>query len=301
MSEARGGVLALIAACIIWGLSPLFYKLLANVDPLTILAHRTVWSMVFFVGVLVLQGRLRLLVAAILTPRLAATLALASFFIACNWFLFILSIQIGRATESSLGYYIFPLVAVLLGYVFLGERLSRAQGISVALAAAAVLMLAVGLGIVPWISLVLSTTFGLYGLIKKQMQLGPVVSVTGEVLLLAPLALGVLFWQSRYVEGAQIWGQGALDVSLLILSGPLTALPLILFSLASKRISMATVGLVQYINPTLQFLCAVVIFGEPFGTVHLAAFAMIWAALAIYSAASFNQERARRKALINSG
>lgn len=294
MSDTRKGVLALVAACTIWGLSPLFYKALSAVDPTEVLAHRTVWSLFFFAGVLLLQGRLSELWNAVTDVASLKVIVFAALMISVNWFLFIWSIQVGRATEASLGYYIFPLVAVLIGRVVFGERLSAAQWIAVGLAAAAVLTLTLGLRILPWISLVLATTFGLYGLVKKRLDLGPVTSVTAEVLILAPIAL--LWLAILHGGGAGVFGTDMSQSLLLIAAGPMTALPLILFSFGARRLAMATVGIVQYINPTLQFFCAVVIFGEPFGPVHLAAFALIWTALALYSSSALRQDKARRSA-----
>ncbi|MFP7673430.1 EamA family transporter RarD [Marivita sp. S0852] len=294
MTETQKGVVALVAACVIWGLSPLFYKALSDVAPLEVLAHRTMWSLLFFAGVLAVQGRLRVLWRAFFSGGSLGVIALAAVMISTNWFFFIWSIQVGRATEASMGYYIFPLVAVLIGRVILGEHLSRAQWSAVALAGFAVLTLTIGLQIVPWISLVLATTFGLYGLLKKRLELGPVVSVTAEVLFLSPIAVGWLIYLHTGAGG--VFGDDLVQTAMLIASGPVTAMPLILFSYGARRLALATVGVVQYINPTLQFLCAVVIFGEPFGPVHLSAFALIWTALAIYSTSALRQDSARRKA-----
>ncbi|KMK67944.1 EamA family transporter RarD [Puniceibacterium sp. IMCC21224] len=297
MQDARAGVLAMILACTIWGLSPLYYKLLATVPPLEVLSHRTLWSAGFFMIVLLVQGRFGRLVAALSGLRAAAVLGFAALMISTNWFLFIMSVQIGRTTEASLGYYIFPLVAVLLGVVAFGERLGRGQAVAVALAVIAVLVLSVGLGAAPWISLVLAATFGLYGLIKKRLTVGPVVSVTAEVMLLSPLAAGWLVWL-HFTPGGGAFGEDAVISLLLALSGPLTAVPLILFAYASQRVTMASIGLLQYINPTLQFVCAVMIFGEPFGLVHAIAFGLIWTALALYSGAAWRHQSVRRRASI---
>jgi len=289
MSDTRKGILAIISACVIWGLSPIFYKALTHVPPAEVLGHRTGWSFVFFAGVLAAQGRLGEIPAALATWRRAGVIALASALISANWFLFILSIQIDRATEASLGYYIFPLVAVLIGRFGFGERLGRAQWLAVGLAALAVGVLTWGLGVAPWISLVLASTFGLYSAIKKELPIGPVVSVTCEVLFFLPIGLSVLVVQHSGGQGA--FGREIWDSALLILSGPMTAMPLILFSYAARRVSMATVGLLQYINPTLQFLIAVMLFGEPFTLWHQIAFALIWSALIIFSAASLRRGR----------
>ncbi|MCC1494926.1 EamA family transporter RarD [Cognatishimia sp. F0-27] len=295
MTNTQSGLLALVASCTIWGLSPLYYKLLVHVPPMEILAHRTVWSLVFFLILLGAQRRIGALPAALSTGRAVGITLICALMISTNWALFIWSVQVGRTTEASLGYYIFPLVAVLMGVVVFRERLSRLQWASVALAAVAVLVLTVGLGAAPWISLVLAVTFGTYGLIKKGTATGPVVSVAGEVALLTPVALLFLLWWT-----AQGWGHHGdpATLGLLMVSGVLTGGPLVLFSYGARRVRMATTGLVQYLNPTLQFLCAVLIFGEPFGPVHMVAFALIWIALALYSGVSLVQDRARRKIAI---
>ncbi|MDM7968777.1 MAG: EamA family transporter RarD [Paracoccaceae bacterium] len=297
MTEAGKGVAALVAACMVWGLSGLYYKLLAHVPPIEILAHRTLWSLVFFTLVLLVQGRLSHLRAALGSVRAVGIVVFAAVMISTNWFVFILSIQIGKATEASLGYYLFPLVAVGIGRVIFGERLSRMQALAVALAALAVTVLTLGLGAAPWIALVLSMSFGLYGLVKKRLSAGPVVSVTAEVLVLSPVALIVLALAHRGDGGA--FGADLADSLLLMFAGILTAGPLMLFSYASKRVRMGTVGLVQYINPTLQFVVAVMVFSEPFSSWHLIAFALIWAALALYSASSVSLERAARRARVS--
>jgi chloramphenicol-sensitive protein RarD len=302
MSAPARGVLAMIAACTIWGLSPIFYKQLAHVPPLELLSHRSFWSLIFFGAILLSQQRLGQVLRLLAGPRALVLVALAALMISANWFLFILSTQIGQVTQSSLGYYIFPLVAVVLGRVVLAERLGRAQKLAVALAATGVLVIAVGAGAAPWLSLSLALTFGFYGLIKTRMAAGPVISVTAETLLLAPIAIiwlwgvHVLGWTG--LSGRNLAGFGAdLTTSvLLIVSGPLTAGPLILFSYATRRVRLTTIGIVQYINPTLQFLCAMLIFGEGLGLWQAIAFGFIWVALAIYSVAAIRADQAGRRA-----
>jgi chloramphenicol-sensitive protein RarD len=292
MSEMRVGVLAMIAACTVWGLSPLYYKMLAHVPPLEVLAHRTLWSFVFFAGFLALRGRLREIPQALSGWRRLALFALASLMISTNWFVYILSIQIGRATESSLGYYIFPLVAVLIGRFWFSEKLSPAQWGAIALAALGVTILTVGLGVAPWISLLLACTFGMYGAIKKFLPVGPMVSVTCEILFFLPIGLTTLAVQHGAGQGA--FGANLPDTLLLICSGPLTAAPLIFFSAAARRLPLSLVGVLQYINPTLQFLCAVLVFAEPFTGWHATTFLLIWVALAVFSVAAYRQEKASR-------
>lgn len=305
MGEAQKGVLAMLAACCIWGLSGLYYKLVAHVPPLEVLSHRTLWSLVFFGIVLLFQRRFGQLGAAF--RHASGRVFLAAILISTNWFFFIWSVQSGHAVQASLGYYIFPLVAVMIGFLLLGERLTRGKWLAVALAGVAVAVLTWGLGVAPWISLVLAFTFGFYGLLKKGSAAGPVVSVTAEVLLLAPLALIWLWgvhtqgWSGLVGRAGGVFGHDLRDSLILMLSGPLTGGPLILFSYASRRVSLASIGLVQYVNPTLQFLVAVLAFREPFTGWHAAAFGLIWLALAIYSLESLRQERAARRARVMSG
>ena len=298
MRESTKGIMAMVATCTVWGLSGIYYKLLDHIPPIEILAHRTLWSFFFFALVLLVQGRILVLGQALGARRSLVLIGFAALMISTNWFVFITSIQIGKAVEASLGYYIFPLVAVLLGAAAFRERLGRAQLFAVCLAATAVITLTIGLGVPPWIALVLASTFGLYGLVKKGLALGPVVSVTAEVLLLSPIALTVLWWFHSGGQGA--FGTNWQDSLLLAFSGILTATPLIMFSYATKRITLATVGLVQYLNPSLQALVAVMVFREVFSLWHAIAFAMIWTALTIYTAASWRQDRAARRAVVSS-
>tara|TARA_R100000322_G_scaffold1819_8_gene1888 strand:- start:4797 stop:5738 length:942 start_codon:yes stop_codon:yes gene_type:complete len=291
------GLLAMIGACVIWGLSSIYYKTLSHVPPLEVLSHRTLWSMVFFGLLLAFRGRLNEVVRLI-GSRQVLLVALAAVMISTNWFFFIFSVQTGRALGASLGYYIFPLVAVLLGVVIFRERLGPVRGLAVAIAAVAVLILTLGLGAAPWISLTLAGTFGFYGVAKKGVVAGPVASVTAEVVLLAPLAIlwlvGVhaLGWEGIVGRNLGAFGTNWHDTLLLAFSGVLTGTPLILFSYAAKRLGYGLVGLLQYINPTLQFLVATFLFLEPVTRWHLIALPLIWLALALYSFVTLREERA---------
>ena len=282
MTSSTKGILAMIGSCTIWGLSPLIYKQLSHVPALEVLAHRTLWSFVFFVILLSVQGRLGQVRGSFANWRSFCITSIAALMILANWFLFIWAIETEQATQSSLGYYIYPLVAVVLGRILFAEVLSRLQLGAIGFAGLGVCILTYGLGGAPWIALTLAITFAIYGVIKKQLSVGPVVSVTAEVALVAPFAVAYLLLTWHNGEGAL--GHNLTTTSLLIFAGPLTAVPLILFSIAARRASMATVGLVGYLNPTLQFLCAVVVFFEPFTGWHAIAFLMIWTALGIYSA-----------------
>ncbi len=300
MTEARKGMLAMAAAATIWGLSSIYYKALSAVPPIEVLSHRTLWSAVFFGVVLLAQRRGGEVGRALAAPRTAALLAASATMVAANWFLFINAVQSGHALESSLGYYIFPLLAVALGFAVLGERFTPWQSVAIGLATVAVVVLTLGLGAAPWTALLIAGTFAAYGLVKTQVKLGPVVSVFVETVLLSPLAVIFLWglhagaWTDFGGRTGALFGPDLTTAAMLAFSGPLTGGPLILFSYAARRIPYATLGLVQYINPTLQFLVAVLVFGEGFTHWHAIAFALIWTALALYSRESLLQERRAR-------
>lgn len=291
MNRTAQGILAILAACVIWGLSPLYYNLLTMVPPLELLAQRTLWSFLFFALVLGLQGRFSALIHALGNRGHVITLFAAACAIAVNWYFFIYSVQINRVSEASLGYFIFPLVAVVFGLIVFKEKLSALKWVAVALAVFAVLILTYGLGVAPWLALVLSLSFGTYSVLKKRLDLSPVVSVTLEVMLLLPLTVPYLLIQNWPIQDStdswQIW-------FLLMGSGPLTATPLILFSYATRRISMSTVGIMQYINPSIQFLVALLIFAEPMTDWHFGAFSIIWVAVVIYSWSGFSARNAAK-------
>lgn len=276
------GVAFSLAAYALWGVFPVYFKAVAAVPALQVLAHRVVWSLLFLAVVIALAGRLGRVRAAFASPRLLRTLILSSVIIALNWGVFIWAVAAGRVLECSLGYFINPLVSVLLGVLVLGERLSRAQAIAVALAAAGVLYQVVAFGAVPWVALVLAVSFGSYGLIRKTAAIDPVSGLFVEAVLLTPPALGLLLWAAADGTGAFAAGSWQLDV-LLALAGPVTALPLILFVAGARLIRLATVGLLQYVAPTGHLLLAVLVYAEPFTAATLAGFALIWAGLALYS------------------
>ena len=289
MTEHLKGAIALITACTIWGLSAIYYKQLSETPPIEVLCHRTLWSVVAFTLFLRLQNRLEELKIIFRNRKLVQTLFWAAAMISMNWFFFIWSVHNDRATEASFGYYIFPLVAVVFGLFFFNERLSLMKWVSVVLATIAVLILAISQNILPFIALVLSISFGIYGMLKKQISLGPVLSVTSEVILLLPVALILLlYW---HLDGSGSFGTNITTTSLLIFSGPMTAVPLMLFSYAARRVQMTSLGIIQYLNPSLQFFVAIFIFLEPFGLWQSVAFGLIWLALFIYSFASISTKQ----------
>ena len=298
ISPQMRAVFALVCACTVWGLSGIYYKALAHVPPLEVLSHRTLWSMVFFGTVLLVQGRANQVRATFRDTRTLGRLSIAAIVIAMNWGGFILSIQMGWALEASLGYYIFPLVSVAIGFFVFGERYRTKQAIAIAIAAVAVLVLTIGLGAAPWMALMLAGTFGAYGMLKKQLDLGPIISVFFETLLLAPLAILWLLgahlddW-SLVGRSAGLFGGNWQDSLMLAFSGIMTGGPLVLFSYAARRLTLTSVGLIQYLNPTLQFAVAALIFAEPVTLWHSIAFPLIWAGLALYSWDNWRAERRR--------
>ena len=289
MTTTRKGVGAIVLACVIWGFVPLYYKLLAHVPPIEVLSHRTLWSFLFFAAVLAWGKRLSEVRAALLCKFDLVFLAGSASLIALNWFFFIYAVQTDQTTEASLGYFIMPLVSVGFGVMIFRETLSKMSWLAVALAGVAVVVLTYGVGQLPWIALILSTSFSLYAVIKKRLSVAPMVSVTVEVLLLVPVALLVM--GSFHMEQQGAFGMDVKTTLLLMLSGPLTALPLILFSYGTQTVALSTAGILQYINPSLQFVCATIIFAEPLSQWHFVSFPLIWCALVLYSLSGFYENR----------
>lgn len=292
LSEPQKGVVAIVCACIIWGLSGIYFHAIAHIPPLEILAHRAIWSFVFFLILLAFQRRLTEWAKVMCDVRSLGILAFAAVVVSTNWFVYIVAVQRGYAAEASLGYYIFPLASVVLGYVVFRERFSRVQKIAVGLAVLAVLALSIGLGVLPWIALILATTFSVYGLIKKKISVGPVLSVAVEITLLLPLAIAWLVYVHMGQGGA--FGVTLGDSAMLIGLAGFTGLPLVLFSYGYRRLPFSTVGLVQYLNPSLQLIVAVSILGESLQAPHALALPLIWAGLILYSFDALRQDRQAR-------
>ena len=291
MNSSKLGIFAIVIACFIWGFAPIYYKLLVTVPPLELLSHRTIWSFIFFFVVLVFVGRIKELRSAVFSFRgHSLIILLASVLIAINWFFFIYAIQTNQTTEASLGYFIMPLVTVVWGLVIFREKLSILQWLSVLLAALAVCILTFGLGVPPWIALIVAFSFSIYAVIKKKLEISAIVSVTGEVLVLVPVGLLLLLF--FHTSGQGSFGSDWRLSILLALSGPLTAAPLILFSYGTRKVNLSTAGILQYLNPSLQFFCAAYIFMEPLSRWHMVAFPLIWVALIIYSWVGIKKSRA---------
>jgi chloramphenicol-sensitive protein RarD len=276
------GLFYATAAFLLWGIVPVYWKMLQHVPAMEILSHRVVWGLVFVAVWMTIRKRWSELRDVFRRPRTVAALLASTVFIAANWGLFIFAVNTNRVLATSLGYYINPLVNVVLGLIVLHERLNRRQVFAVVLAALAVILLTVQAGELPWISLVLPVSFGLYSLLRKTVRADAIVGLTFETAALAPFAVGFLLLQEHRGVGA-LGHQGMTIDLLLIGAGAVTAVPLMLFTLGVRRIPLSTAGLLQYIAPTCTFLLAVLLYGEEFSTAHAVSFGLIWIALAIYT------------------
>jgi chloramphenicol-sensitive protein RarD len=275
----RAGVASAVAAFLIWGLFPLYWKQVASVPALEIVAHRTAWAFVFVAAWVSWRGGWGLAAAVVANRRTLLVLAIGALLIGVNWLLYIWAVTHAHVMEGSLGYYINPLVNVLLGVVVLRERLSRPQALAVGLAAAGVAVLSLGYGRFPWIALALASTFGLYGLVRKTVAADAITGLLCETAILTPAAAGYLLLLGARGSGA--FGVSTKATALLVLGGAVTAVPLALFAYGARALPLSTLGFIQYLSPSLQFLCAVLIYGEPFTAAHAVTFACIWTALAV--------------------
>jgi chloramphenicol-sensitive protein RarD len=280
-----------VSAYLLWGLLPLYMKAMAHIPAVEIIAHRILWSVPIAGAILVALGRTHDLLAALRTPRMVLMAGVTAGLISVNWGVYVWAIANDRALDAALGYYINPLFSVALGAVILRERLSPAQWIAVGLAGLAVGILTAAAGVVPWVALVLMTTFGVYGYLRKTLPIGPNQGFLLEVLLLAPLALGYMLWLG---PSGHFLTTGAADTALLMGAGAVTAIPLMLYANGAKGLRLSTIGILQYIAPTMIFLIAVFLFDEPFGPARAVAFPLIWAALVIYTASMLRRARAAR-------
>jgi chloramphenicol-sensitive protein RarD len=276
----RRGIALGVAAYLLWGVFPAFFHLLGAAAPTEILAHRVLWTLVLMAVILSVVrgwGALRSL-----PPRVWAMITAAAALIAVNWGLFIYATTVGHVVEVALGYYIGPLVSVLIGVVVLREQLRLLQWVAVGIATVAVLVIAVGDHRVPWLGLGLAVSFATYGLIKKTVPLPATASLTAEGVVLAPLAAAYLVFL-QLAGTATLTGHGAGHVALLVLTGPVTAVPLLLFGAAARRIPLTTLGTLQYLAPTLQFLLGVVVYGEVMPAERWVGFGLVWVALVVFT------------------
>jgi len=295
LDTTRSGILQTVSAYLIWGLSPIYWKLVVHVPATQLLAHRILWSVLLLGLLIVTQRRVGELARVFRSARVTLTLLGTTALIGGNWFIYIWSIATERILQASLGYFINPLVTVLLAMIFLGERLTRGRWISMVLAASGVTILALRVGTFPWISLFLAVSFGFYGLLRKTVRAEAEVGLLVETSLLAPWMLLLLVRAEAAGVGAfRHMGLGT-DL-LLVASGVVTAVPLLLFTHGARRLALSTVGFLQYLAPSLQFLLAVGVYGETFTLDHLLAFLFIWAALALFTWDARHRRRSERAA-----
>ena len=283
------GVAFALAAYLMWGGMPLYLKAVSHIPPTEVVAHRIMWSVPIAGLLLILLRRTRDLRAALSSPRTLAMGCVTAALISVNWGIYVWSISVGKTVDAALGYYINPLFSIFLGAVLLGERMSRAQMVAVALAAFAVVVLTVESGSLPLASIGLVLSWGFYAFFKKSLPIGPNQGFMLEVLILLPFALGYVIWlgpQSHFVPGTS-------DFWMLMAGGVVTAVPLICYANGAKLVRLSTIGIMQYIAPTLIFLVAVFVFGEEFDRARMIAFPIIWLALIVYTTSMVRQMRAR--------
>ena len=289
--DYRRGLYYALAAFVLWGVAPAYFKLIQQVPPAEIIVHRILWSCVLMALVLGLSRRFVGWRHLRGNPRLLATLALTALLISGNWLTFVYAVNSGRMLDASLGYYINPLVNVLLAVLFLGERLRRLQAAAVLLALLGVVYQVYELGRLPWISLVLAFSFGCYGLLRKQVTLDALNGLGIETALVAPLAL--IYFVQLYAQGQAQFGQVSLSLdALLIAAGVVTSVPLALFAAGARRLPYTTIGFLQYISPSIGIVLAVACYGEHFGPARAVTFGLIWLGLALFSWDAWRQQRA---------
>lgn len=279
--ETRGALHASLAY-MLWGAFPLYFKAVKHVPAAEIVVHRVVWSLAFVVLLLSVTRRFAGLAPLLRQPRMLGAMAVTTALVTGNWLIYVWSVNSNRVLETSLGYFINPLVSMLLGFLILGERLRPAQRVAVGLAALGVGNQVWQLGVAPWIPLGLAITFACYGLLRKRLEVDAATGLLVETLLATPVALAYLAWLWRNGQAAFAHIDRYTDF-MLMLAGPVTAIPLMLFAAGARQLTLSTLGFLQYIVPTMTLLMAVFVFDEPFGTAQLATFGLIWAGLAIYS------------------
>jgi chloramphenicol-sensitive protein RarD len=291
------GVLAGIGAFVTWGVIPGYWKLMRVVPATEILAHRYVWTMVFLTGLLTWQRRWAEVRSNLQSRRAVGYCFISGCTISINWFFFIWAVNMGRIIETSLGYFMTPLVNVLFGALFLGERLTKVQFASVCLAGLAVLNLTLGYGQFPWVAILLCVSFGIYGLVRKQSGTAAIPGLFFETALLAPIALAYLtLLQTR---GQLVFARDGWPLSALLLTtGFVTAIPLVWFGHAARHLRLTTVGFLQYLSPTCSFLLGVFVYHEPFSRAHLITFSLIWLALIVFTAEAVTRLRTERRRAI---
>ena len=278
------GILYGLSAYVLWGMFPLFFKQLQAASALEVVLHRMVWSLVFVLIVLAVLRRWNWLGDVRRSPALVGKFAVSALLLAGNWLSYVWAVNNGHVLDASLGYFILPLINVALGFIFLHERPRKAQWVAFALATSGVLWMAVQSGHVPWLALLIAMTFGFYGLMRKTATLGALEGMSLETMLLAPLAVVALLWAGPSGPGSQWPAHDAHTWLFFLLSGPVTAIPLLLFAAGARRVPLSTMGFLQYITPSILALMGVFLYGETFAGPRAVGFVFIWVALALYTA-----------------
>lgn len=284
------GVIYGASAYVTWGIIPIFWKFLGHVSAVEIVTHRIVWTLIFAFAALAAWERLPKLWSALRNPRTVMALVVSALLIAVNWGLFIWAVTTDRIIDTSLGYYINPLVSFVLGVVWLGERLTRIQLVAIGLAVLGVINQTVSVGYLPWISLALAVSFGIYGLIRKTVAVESLEGLTIEAIILAPVSLGYIVYLVATGQGAFFHTSLTTDL-LLVTAGPITAIPLLLFAAGARLVRLSTMGFLQYLAPSISLLLAVFLYHEPFTQAHAVTFALIWSALALVTWEALRRER----------
>jgi len=286
-NDGRNGVLAALAAYTLWGFLPLLFRQIEAAGSVLIVAERTLWSLILLAGILLFSGGFRDVRALLADRKRALGTLLSAVLLAGNWLLYVWAVETGQVLEASFGYFINPLVNVLMGMILLGERQNRLQTISILIAAVAIGIQAVGLGNIPFIALGLALSFGFYGYFRKTAHLGPAGGLFAETAMLTPAALAFIVY-TFVTTGPGVHTDPYL-MTMLVLTGPATAIPLLLFAFAVRRLRLTTIGMFQYIAPSIQFLVAIFLFGEHLNGLRLLSFALIWVSLMVFSYDSFRR------------
>ncbi len=285
--KLRDGLGAGLAAYLLWGFLPLLFKLVESVGSVGVVAERTFWSLLFVGGILLVTRRMGEVRAALSDFKTVRAMAFSALLLATNWLIYVWAVETDQVLEASFGYFVNPMVNVAIGMVVLGERHNRVQGIAILIALVALVIQAIGLGRIPYIALSLALSFGFYGFVRKTAPVAATAGLFVETLLLAPLAIGFLIWS--FVSNGPGLHADPMIAFLLVLTGPATAVPLLLFNYAVQRLRLTTIGMLQYIAPSIAFVLAIIVFGEHLNLTRVLSFALIWVSLAVFTLGSMQR------------
>jgi chloramphenicol-sensitive protein RarD len=285
--KLRDGLGAGLAAYLLWGFLPLLFKLVESVGSVGVVAERTFWSLLFVGGILLVTRRMGEVRAALSDFKTLRAMAFSALLLATNWLIYVWAVETDQVLEASFGYFVNPMVNVAIGMVVLGERHNRVQGIAILIALVALVIQAIGLGRIPYIALSLALSFGFYGFVRKTAPVAATAGLFVETLLLAPLAIGFLVWS--FVSNGPGLHADPMTAFLLVLTGPATAVPLLLFNYAVQRLRLTTIGMLQYIAPSIAFVLAIIVFGEHLNLTRVLSFALIWVSLAVFTLGSMQR------------